>query len=77
MVNGDTSKIIYLGAWATVLVSIIGQVILAVFKVAAPAELQAASLAAFALISGTHIMPPQTRAVEPVGDGTHDRQVVE
>lgn len=61
MVNGRLSLIVYVGAWAAILMCIAGFIVLAYHDREAPTELRIALTAAFGIITGSHIMPPITR----------------
>lgn len=62
MVNGSTSRLIYLGAWVCILACIIGIVILSVSDHETPGALMIAMTGAFGVITGSHIVsPPITR----------------
>ena len=64
MVNGPSSRIIYFGAWACVLLCVVGYIVLSVLEHAAPPELQTAMVAAFGVIAGAHVKPPVKGASE-------------
>lgn len=66
MVNGVTSRIIYIGAWASIMLCIIGYIVLAALDNDAPVELQMAMTASFGVIAGSHIMPPIGRKASNV-----------
>jgi len=61
MVNGRVSLIIYIGAWVSIILCIVGFIVLAATGHDSPPELQVAMTAAFGIIAGSHIMPPITR----------------
>jgi len=61
MVNGRISLIVYVGAWVSILLCIVGFIVLAYNSKEAPAELRIALTAAFGIVTGSHIMPPITR----------------
>jgi len=58
VVNGVTSRIIYIGAWINI--ALVGLCItyLSAHSKATPAELQMALTGAFGVIAGSHIKPP-------------------
>ena len=58
MVNGATSRIIYIGAWVAILSCIVGFILLAALGHDSPPELMSAMTAAFGVIAGSHLIPP-------------------
>jgi len=58
LVNGITSRVIYVGAWFSIMLCVVCITYLAGHGQDTPAELQMALTGAFGVIAGSHIKPP-------------------
>lgn len=58
MVNGATSRLIYLGAFIILGICLIGLVVMAVLQVSAPSIFDAVIVGLLGFIVGAHIKPP-------------------
>lgn len=64
MINGTTSKILYFGAFITLIICTVGIVILAFGEHTVPEDLKTITAGIFGILAGAHIAAP---AGDPVG----------
>lgn len=71
MVNGSTSKIIYLGAWLCAFTCIVGIVILGIGQDPIPVELGLALTACISFVAGAHVKAPVGDPVRELVSGNN------